>query len=606
MLGGVTRRRRAAAFLSIGVAATTAGTAAAQLPGLPGSSSPPPPQQTTAAPPVTPVTPQREARGAGLDAAHTGWSADPDAAPPYVLKWSVKLPGDPDTPLVADGRVFVSTSKGASGTGNGYGQYVLALDPASGKQLWRVAVASTYFSIPLAYDSGRLYGLDGDGKVHAFDPATGTEQWVAEGSRSSANGSPFAAGSGTVAVARETTLVLLDGATGREVAVAALSEQGGGSVGRPAISGDRVYAADGRTVAAFDRRDGRRLWSTAAGGDERAVRLVGDRVVVGSSVLQASDGKVVTGAVGGTVLTDTTSLTLGGGVLTALDRETGVARWTRGARTAGSFLAVGSTVVVRSGAMLTTYDLATGTPGWSGVLPNGTGYLSGGGITQDLAAGGGMLLAPGDGKLTAVTRGTEPRPTLTVKDVRKLRVVVYGQRVTLTGTARTTGLQPTTRLTLTTDPFPLGGPFGRPKVKTVAFGTPFTLAPRPSRNTRYRVQAGDGERATVLVVVLPRFGVVRTGATSLRLSAHVPRSVRLRGKTIGAYLFRRGGTTYRRLAAGRLSGGRGTFRANVRFRPISPNSKDLFVLCVRGIHRQGMSFGDALDRGCGAAAVRLR
>lgn len=63
---------------------------------------------------------------------------------------------------------------------------------------------------------------------------------------------------------------------------------------------------------------------------------------------------------------------------------------------------------------------------------------------------------------------------------------------------------------------------------------------------------------------------------------------------------------YVRLGAGRLAGRAGRYRATFGIRTVARLRRGEFVaLCVRGIHRHGMSYGDRLDRGCGARSVRF-
>jgi outer membrane protein assembly factor BamB len=94
------------------------------------------------------------------------------AAP--TQKWSVTLNGSVSYPIVAAGKVFVTT---AIPGGNPGGQ-LYALDAATGKVAWGpVPLGGTGYFFALAYDGGKLFVNGFDGTITAFDPDKGAQLW---------------------------------------------------------------------------------------------------------------------------------------------------------------------------------------------------------------------------------------------------------------------------------------------------------------------------------------------------------------------------------------------------------------------------------------------
>lgn len=119
----------------------------------------------------------QEATAYQIDSRHSGFTKFA-AAPTFPLeqKWVRKLPDLLSYPVIADGRVFV-TSRGIQGA---YGTKLFALDAATGKSLWVKNVPGTYNWSALTYGDGRLYVLNYNGLLRALDPATGTLIWKSQ------------------------------------------------------------------------------------------------------------------------------------------------------------------------------------------------------------------------------------------------------------------------------------------------------------------------------------------------------------------------------------------------------------------------------------------
>jgi PQQ-like domain len=107
------------------------------------------------------------------NAAHDGRNCSTVPVNPAQL-WSVTLSGAASYPVIAGGRVFVTTSV----PGGSYGGSLYALDAQTGTILWGpVALSGTYFYFPLAYGGGRVFVNDFDGTLRAFNAATGVQEW---------------------------------------------------------------------------------------------------------------------------------------------------------------------------------------------------------------------------------------------------------------------------------------------------------------------------------------------------------------------------------------------------------------------------------------------
>jgi outer membrane protein assembly factor BamB len=105
------------------------------------------------------------------DAAHTGGVVDPALDGTLRVRWSRALTRGTSEPLVADGRVL-ALSPGPNGTSD-----VVALDAATGAELWRRTVDSPEDGTWMTYGGGAVYVLKQFGTLIAFDAATGAPRW---------------------------------------------------------------------------------------------------------------------------------------------------------------------------------------------------------------------------------------------------------------------------------------------------------------------------------------------------------------------------------------------------------------------------------------------
>jgi outer membrane protein assembly factor BamB len=111
-----------------------------------------------------------------IDPAHTGSQSD-GLTPPLVQRWSRNFGNSFSTisyPLIVEGKVFVLVDNG-----NNYGFRLYALDEATGSTVWGPVAFdfSKYNFGGLAYDGGRIFVLDYDGFLDAFDASSGVLLW---------------------------------------------------------------------------------------------------------------------------------------------------------------------------------------------------------------------------------------------------------------------------------------------------------------------------------------------------------------------------------------------------------------------------------------------
>ncbi len=106
-----------------------------------------------------------------IDIAHSGEQTGDSLMPPLSQKWSVDLKGAVSYPLLVAGRIFV-TFRSATGPS------LVALAAADGKTLWGPnALGGTYGWATAAYGDGRVYAINTDGVLSAYDAATGARGW---------------------------------------------------------------------------------------------------------------------------------------------------------------------------------------------------------------------------------------------------------------------------------------------------------------------------------------------------------------------------------------------------------------------------------------------
>lgn len=285
---------------------------------------------------------------------------------------------------VGGGAVFVTS---------GYGS-VVALDPASGAELWEQKLGSTSTGAP-SYDGGLVYVTGGDQTGWAIEADTGRVRWQMDGQGDVNNvtGAPapavgdqhvvFSFGTGTVQGAfkqgglRLWSTELLGRRTG--VALASITDV----TGDPLIAGDTVYAGNhSGQIVAMSVHTGERLWSTEEGalgplwpaGD--SVYFVTDRNQLAR--VDAANGQVIW------------KVELPGYKPTRRPNK----RRDESFANMGPIIAGGRVVVAGSDGLVRFFDPANG-------AQTGSLQIAGGATTRPVVAGGTLYVVSGNGVLHA-------------------------------------------------------------------------------------------------------------------------------------------------------------------------------------------------------------
>src|SRR5262249_20648456 len=124
------------------------------------------------APTATPPPTQGTAVAYQIDATHSGAQFD-SVTPPLTQRWSRDLGGQISYPLIAGGRIFVTVANPSTN-----GSTLYALDEANGASIWGpIDLGGSRPWSNAAYDAGRVFAVNIDGLLRAFDAASGTLLW---------------------------------------------------------------------------------------------------------------------------------------------------------------------------------------------------------------------------------------------------------------------------------------------------------------------------------------------------------------------------------------------------------------------------------------------
>jgi outer membrane protein assembly factor BamB len=567
-------------------------------------------------PPAVPAPPPgSQSVDYGYDAAHDFAASDPAITLPLGARWSVKVAGDPAALLAADNLDFVVVDEpsGVAPTG----AVVEALDPDTGAAKWSRTVP---LGAAIAYESGVL-AVGGGNAVQALASATGAPMWSLPLQGVTAitpsGGELYADAAGGPGTAD--TIDAINLTTGKPLwSVKPPTAGGAGPLG---IAGERVYRAETTQWQAFDRATGRLIWhqssSVSPGSADTATLWQTQLFRVGftagfslpgttldGTAISAATGQPTSGSPAEIVSGEVGLVTRGTGVA-ALNLTTGGVLWSSLAQP----LAIlnGDALTYRASG-LQLRDLNTGQTAWSATLtPSPT-------TTPVTAVGNQELLVGAGGHVTALVPAA--LASHSVKFSIPTQYSVYGGAPAV-GRAKVTepGVRLAQQLTIAGEPWPFKhyGP-GRP-VSTSATGV-LKFTERPPLNTIYRITVPGSTRPIGLfeIVALPRvaYRFLTPSLTHAKLHGNVlvtvavPRSVHLARHRVTLYLGIPKGHRYLRLGAGLLTGGNGHFAARLAFKlEQHVAASDFVTACFAGIHKQGMSFGDALDKRCGAEQIRF-
>jgi outer membrane protein assembly factor BamB len=341
-----------------------------------------------------PATAQHE------DALHNGLSCTTLSADP-VQKWSVTLNGDASYPVIADGKVFVTTAN----PGGSYGGSLYALNASTGKVAWGpVAISGTYFWFVPAYGDGNVYVNGFDGTVTAYSASTGNLVWTQATDYFS--GEPVAY-DGVLYVQSDASVFALSESTGAVLWQSGYLDGDGSSVSANASG---VFVAAGCSWFRLSLATGAVIWSgnsgcSGGGGGTTYLSNGRDFETVGNLVVSQATGKTLGTFTGVPAFSGADGYFASGSSVVAENAKTLAPVFTATVPAAivtspviaGQTLYVGAENSEVYGLSTTTGDVV-----WSGTLPG----VPGGGAqysspTSDIAVGGGLLVVPTGTQVTA-------------------------------------------------------------------------------------------------------------------------------------------------------------------------------------------------------------
>jgi outer membrane protein assembly factor BamB len=330
--------------------------------------------------------------------------------------------------LIAQGLVIVTTN-----IGNANGNTLWALNESTGATIWSVDIPESYPFANAAYDSGKVFVVEFDGLMNAFDAATGTLLWSVSLPGQYAFTSPPTAMSG----------IVFAGGAGNGGTVYAVNETNGqvlwtmpvenGDHSSPAVVAGSVFVSYACPQSyAFKTVTGQQLWryqGPCEGGG-------GKTPVVHQGLVYVRDAFSIFYQTNGLVLDANTGHLIGGfncdrppafvgnlglylysGTLTGVDLPSGEVLWSfagDGGLTSAPVI-VNQTIYIGSSSG-TLFGLNTsGQQIWStqvgAPIPAPDEFNAV--LTTGLGAGDGLLIVPTDSLLVAYGPSATPTPTLT-------------------------------------------------------------------------------------------------------------------------------------------------------------------------------------------------
>ncbi len=375
------------------------------------------------------TTSAQQARNFQINETHTGSTTVDHLTPPLKVRWTVNFGDSISYPLIADGRVFVTANNGTF-----RGTTLFALNATDGSVIWSFALGGTFRFSASCYENGRVFTVNDDGLLRAFDAATGNQFWSAQlpgqYSFSSApsvyQGVIYVGGAGSGG-----TVYAVSAATGAVLWTASVAN---GDSSSPAVTSDGVYVSYScPNVYKLDPATGAQIWHYApgcSGGGGKTPALYNGRLYVRDftdTIFDSQTGTIIgnfnaknTPAFSGTrgFFLDGPHFFGSPGTLRARDVNTNSVLWSFAGDGSlqSAVLAVNDYVYVGSSTgKLYAVNAATGQQVWVTQAGSSIPYVDEQNASQPLtsfAAGEGLLVVPTSTTLVAYEGDTTP-PTLT-------------------------------------------------------------------------------------------------------------------------------------------------------------------------------------------------
>lgn len=155
---------------------------------------------------------------------------------------------------------------------------------------WSAKIGQVVFPLDLKVNGNTITLASSDGTVLAMDGATGRDLWRAQISAAQIGAGVGSDGRYTSVVTRANDLVVME--RGRELWRENL---GGLTYTAPLVAGERIFVASAdRAVNAFDAQTGRKLWTYTRPGEQLlALRQSGVLLAVGDTLVAGISGRLV-------------------------------------------------------------------------------------------------------------------------------------------------------------------------------------------------------------------------------------------------------------------------------------------------------------------------
>lgn len=373
--------------------------------------------------------PPEQARNFQINTTHTGSISTENLTPPLKQRWVVNFGQPMSYPLIADGKVYVTVKNAV-----GQGTTLFALDTTFGGLVWSSNLGGTFPWSAACYENGRVFAINGNGLLRAFDGATGNMIWSVQFIQSVYNAPPTVS-QGVVYVSGELKVHAIDANTG---AVLWSSSVINGDTSSPAVASDGVYVSYScPNVYKLDPATGAKIWHYApgcSGGGGKTPALYNGRLYVRdfSDVIFDSQTGTIIGSFNAKntpAFSGARGFFLDGphgfgsfGTLRARDVNTNSVLWSfAGDGTLQSAVLVVNDYVYVGSAQGKLYavNAATGQQVWVTTAGSSIPYVDEHNVSQpttSFAAAEGLLVVPTSTTLVAYEGDTTP-PTLTFGDL---------------------------------------------------------------------------------------------------------------------------------------------------------------------------------------------
>ena len=357
------------------------------------------PPAPTPSPTPTPTGPG-QAVAYQIDPAHTGSQFD-TVSPPLSLRWARNLNSPVSYPLIAGGRVFVVA-----------GTMLYALNSSNGATVWGPIEVGN--SRGLAYDAGRVFAVNREGLLRAFNATTGAQVWSQQLAGQTFTSPPTATG-GTVYVSGVSTLYAVSVQDG---SVKWLVPNAGGDQSSPAVTSLGVFVSYSCYNAwALAPATGAVLWhhtTSCFGGGGRTPVYYNGRVYIRNSSLESL---ALHSGVGTAVAEypvgpapafhGSTGFFLNGTTLQARDVNSGTVKWSftgDGTLSSPPIVVNGIVYIGSTSGKLYGLDETTGTNVWTGTVGAQVNRPDEHNLSEPLTglgAGEGLIVVPASSLLVA-------------------------------------------------------------------------------------------------------------------------------------------------------------------------------------------------------------